>query len=797
MSPANAKTMRLLAWSIGLTALLAAILSAAIVWLVEREHKEQDLVRHSRAASHQISEVLLFLGRMESNQRGFLLTGSDLYLGDFFAAEKALPGLMDETVRLLDRDQRHEKRLADLRHIVDEKVREQSSTIDEMKHGRPEAALAIVKSDRGLKLMNQIRQLLSEMMNEEERARSTRISTMRTISTMLQAGALVPLLLICAIGLLTRRYMLSSLSALTVALRQREQSQLRLQLAMDAAQLGSWQYDPRYRVVSGDTRFKQIVDVAENEVPVGKVMERVNPNDMGKVWAAFNAVHDPAESKGSTIEFRLKGDGKLRWVETLGLAYREGIAGEQKAVVLGIAADITRRKEHEELLRQQADLLDQSDDAMVALRIDDRGIVYWNRGAEKLYGYTAAEAKGRRADELLQTRAPIPVRDIDAQVVHGGSWYGELTHTTRDGRDIVVESRIVLVSYDDDTYALETNRDITERKHAEEALRKSEERFKTSILRSPVPTALFDDREQILAISQSWLRAAGGLSSAELRRMEDWTIRAYGERSHEILELIREIIATEPEARTDELVLNLGEGKRIWSHVTSCLGAQSDGRRLFLVVAQDVTDRRAYEERIDLLMREARHRTKNILGVVQAVARQIATKERPEEFIESFAERIQALAANQDLLVKNLWQGTDVKDLVCVQLAHFADLVGSRISVRGPQLRLNAAASQAVGLAVHELATNAGKYGALSTNAGQVDVSWQLDDGTYTMGWIERNGPPVRPPEHRGFGSMVIESMAKVAVGGEVELSYAPSGFEWHLNCPAAAALEAKADIHS
>ena len=520
MSPANAKTMRLLAWSIGITALLAAVLSAAIVWLVERERQEQDLVRHSRAASHQIAEVLLFLGRMESNQRGFLLTGSDLYLGDFFAAEKALPGLMDETVRLLDGDQRHEKRLADLRHTVDEKVREQSSTIDEMKHGRPEAALAIVKSDRGLKLMNQIRQLLSEMMNEEERARSTRISTMRTISTMLQAGALVPLLLICAIGLLTRRYMLSSLSALTVALRQREQSQLRLQLAMDAAQLGSWQYDPRYRVVSGDTRFKQIVDVTENEVPVNKVMERVNPNDMGKVWAAFNAVHDPAESKGSTIEFRLKGDGKVRWVETLGLAYREGIAGEQKAVVLGIAADITRRKEHEELLRQQADLLDQSDDAMVALRIDDRGIVYWNRGAEKLYGYTAAEAKGRRADELLQTRAPIPVRDIDAQVVHGGSWYGELTHTTRDGRDIVVESRIVLVSYDDDTYALETNRDITERKHAEEALRKSEERFKTSILRSPVPTALFDDREQILAISQSWLKAAG-VSAAELHRMQD------------------------------------------------------------------------------------------------------------------------------------------------------------------------------------------------------------------------------------------------------------------------------------
>lgn len=96
------------------------------------------------------------------------------------------------------------------------------------------------------------------------------------------------------------------------------------------------------------------------------------------------------------------------------------------------------------------------------------------------------------------------------------------------------------------------------------------------------------------------------------------------------------------------------------------------------------------------------------------------------------------------------WQGADVEDLVRVQLAHFADLVSSRIAVRGPKMRLNATAAQAIGLAVHELATNAGKYGALSTDAGRVDVSWQLDGDTYTMGWIERNGPPV---SHRAAGA--------------------------------------------
>src|SRR5262252_8568741 len=189
-------------------------------------------------------------------------------------------------------------------------------------------------------------------------------------------------------------------------------------------------------------------------------------------------------------------------------------------------------------------------------------------------------------------------------------------------------------------------------------------------------------------------------------------------------------------------------------------------------------------------MREVNHRAKNMLSLVQAIARQTAARE-PEDFIGCFTERIQALAANQDLLIRNEWQGVDMEDLVRAQLAHFADLVGSRIGVHGPKLHLNAAAAQAIGLALHELATNAGKYGALSVDAGHVDVGWQFDDGgIFTMGWTERDGPPVSPPRRRGFGSTVITWMAKRSVDGEVELDYAPSGLVWHLTCPAANALE-------
>jgi two-component sensor histidine kinase len=109
----------------------------------------------------------------------------------------------------------------------------------------------------------------------------------------------------------------------------------------------------------------------------------------------------------------------------------------------------------------------------------------------------------------------------------------------------------------------------------------------------------------------------------------------------------------------------------------------------FVSVAQDMTERRAQEERIDLLMREANHRARNMLGLVQAIARQTTTR-NPEDFIERFSERIHALSANQELLLRGERTGVETENLVRTQLAHFADLIGSRIAVHGPKLRLKA-----------------------------------------------------------------------------------------------------------
>jgi two-component sensor histidine kinase len=171
---------------------------------------------------------------------------------------------------------------------------------------------------------------------------------------------------------------------------------------------------------------------------------------------------------------------------------------------------------------------------------------------------------------------------------------------------------------------------------------------------------------------------------------------------------------------------------------------------------------------------------------VDAIAHQTV----PEGSIERFSDRIRALSANQELLVRGEWKGVEIKSLVHAQLAHFADLVGSRISVDGPSLRVNANAGQAIGLALHELATNSAKYGALSTEAGRVDISWKTDGETFTMSWTGRGGPRVSGPNRRGFGTVVMKEMAERSVDGKVDLEYVPSGVNWRLTCPAVNALE-------
>jgi len=212
-------------------------------------------------------------------------------------------------------------------------------------------------------------------------------------------------------------------------------------------------------------------------------------------------------------------------------------------------------------------------------------------------------------------------------------------------------------------------------------------------------------------------------------------------------------------------------------------------------INRDIADRKARERHIEFLMRELAHRSKNLLAVVQAIAGQtVRYSAGLEEFQQRFSQRISAMARTQDLLIAREWHGASMTELVRAQLAPFAEKASARIEISGPELDLKPNVVHSLTLALHELATNAAKYGALSMPDGRVSIAWELCGPTgeqqrFHMSWRESNGPPVSPPARKGFGHIVISEMVASSLRGEVHLDYAPEGLSWSIDMPASSVL--------
>jgi PAS domain S-box-containing protein len=336
--------------------------------------------------------------------------------------------------------------------------------------------------------------------------------------------------------------------------------------------------------------------------------------------------------------------------------------------------------------------------------------------------------------------------------------------------------------------------DIDARKRAEQALRASRARLELALDVACLGSWQFDTMSRIFAGDNRAKEIFGFDVSEKEVPIEELLRHLHPDDVEKAMKAIAEALnPADPKRAVNQFRVLGPHGEIRWVETLAqaCFEGTGPERRGISIVgtAQDITARKEREEKEHLLMREINHRAKNMLSVVHAIAHQTVTK-NPEDFIARFSERIQALSANQDLLVRNEWNGVDVADLVDAQLAPFVGLIGSRIAVHGSRLRLTASSAQAVGLALHELATNAGKYGALSNDRGRVDIGWGASNDTFTMNWTESDGPPVSPPQRRGFGSIVMEVMAERSLGGKVDLDYAPSGVTWRLTCPVANALE-------
>ena len=206
----------------------------------------------------------------------------------------------------------------------------------------------------------------------------------------------------------------------------------------------------------------------------------------------------------------------------------------------------------------------------------------------------------------------------------------------------------------------------------------------------------------------------------------------------------------------------------------------------------DVTERKQAEQRQQLLMNELNHRVKNTLATVQSIAAQSLKGASDRELRTTFDARLISLSRTHDLLSREIWESASLRELLLLGLEPYRSEESTRFVLEGPELTVNPKAALALGLAFHELATNAAKYGALSKPNGQVRVVWDVlkssEPSTLRLKWTETGGPSVKKTGRKGFGTIVIERGLSLDLDGEVQVDFNPSGLIFTVDIPLAAA---------
>jgi PAS domain S-box-containing protein len=418
--------------------------------------------------------------------------------------------------------------------------------------------------------------------------------------------------------------------------------------------------------------------------------------------------------------------------------------------------ELSRVEEAPERAERLASLLTLSYEPMLVWRLNGP-IEFWNTGAERLYGFAPEEAIGHSSHALLQTKFPGEFNEFIAQLQIERLWSGELRHIRKDGREVIVESRLQLL---DDGTVIEVNRDVTERKQIEADLREREQqlRWLASIIQSSDDAIVSKNLDGIIT---SWNNGAERVFgySAEEAIGQPITIVIPQDRQDEERSILTRIRRGE-RIEHFETVRQRKHGSLIVVSLTVSPVKNAEGKIVGASkIARDITEQKRTGDQIATLAREAEHRSKNLLANMQAMVN-LSQADAVADFKKVIEGRIQALANVHSLFVASRWIGAELSTIAEHELAPYSTRGGKRVRIDGPQVLLEPNTAQAVAVTLHELATNAVKYGALSTANGRIDLKWSHEaNGRLNLRWTETGGPTVQPPTRKGFGARIIEQV--------------------------------------
>jgi PAS domain S-box-containing protein len=589
------------------------------------------------------------------------------------------------------------------------------------------------------------------------------------------------------------------------ALEKSEQAQLRpaldrLSFVLSAAGLGVWERDlATDRVTWSETMYRLYGRTAEHfSGSPDQVLSFVHPEDRPAFRSAYRAAL-AGQLNSFEQEYRIvRPDGEIRWVHRRGQV-RRGADGQPRSV-LGVAMDITERKQTEALNARLAAIVAAADDAILSLSPDGT-ILSWNPAGTRTFGYAPEEIIGQSVRVLYPAGADSEFQELYAQVRRGEHVRTEGKRIRKDGTSVSVSITLAPIVDSDGRVAgvSAVVRDITERKRIEEKLVETlalllqiSNQRKLALAAGQMATFELDLQRGTITCSEEIYDQLGIGREQPLFNLQDLQAFIHPD---DHARLSRRWSKPDPEGGIyeDEFRIIRLDGEKRWLFVRA--QAFNDKQRPAHVygVSMDITERKEHEAHIRFLMSEISHRSKNLLAVVQAIAAQTArVNNASADFAADFSARLKSLASSVDLLVQQEWRGVSMRELVQSQLGHYA-ATGNRVEIAGPNVLLTPLSAQYLGMALHELATNAVKYGALSGADGQIAITWQLDGARekrqFQMTWIERGGPPVTPPRQKGFGHLVIERMVAEALQGKVKLEFQPPGLTWRLEADAAPML--------